>query len=158
MRKLVPLAIIAILLTAVPAFAQTDEPTADPTAEVTAEPTLPAPEAPSEPLEPVAGVEVNTVWPIAAFASLLIIGAIAAIKERNATRLLERYIEALERKDVKDLGEQRYIQGSISFQDLIVLSKAGFTFAGNLNLPLVDGAVDATRDYLDAITDGKENA
>lgn len=119
--------------------------------EVTAEPPV------LIPLEPVAGVDAVTVWPLIALIALVLVGGFEAIRQRQVGVLLTRYDEALKRKDVQDAAERAYLRSSASIQDIIQLLKSGVTVVGNLDLPVVDTAIDATTGFLNDVTDGQPN-
>lgn len=108
-------------------------------------------------LEPVAGVTASSAWPYVAVLALLVIGVMEAVHYRSTEKLLNRYDEALRRKDVRDEGERKFMESSLTVQDWIK-AVAGITGAvGGLNIPVLDKIVDPAADFLDAISDGKPN-
>lgn len=108
-------------------------------------------------LEPVAGVRAVDAWPLVAILALIVIGVIEAVRSRDFNQLFRRYDEALKRKDARDYGEEKFKQSSLQVQDFILLAEGLFRVLGNANIPGIDRAIDATHDYLGAISDGKPN-
>lgn len=88
---------------------------------------------------------------------LVVNGFIQMLREKNYERLLDGYKQALARKDLQDEAERQYMRSSIPIKDAIQLMRSGLTVAGNLNFPIADGAIDASKDFLDRVTDGKPN-
>lgn len=138
-----------------PVMAQ-DPATAEPTAELTVTPGPPD-VSPIEDPNVVGGLSSTVVFAI--FASLFVIvqGVIQFLHTRNYAELLKGYKSALERKDVRDEVEQRYMQSSASIQDLVTLLHAAVNAAKNMNIPVLDDFLEEGGEFLDDVTDGRPN-
>lgn len=72
-------------------------------------------------------------------------------------RLFSGFREALQRREIIDEAEKQYLRSSLSVQDFIKLIESGIVFGSTLDIPKVDEYLEEAKEFIDKVTDGKEN-
>lgn len=86
----------------------------------------------------------------------VILLAYTGIKEYAETRKTESLVntvnKGLDNKQIQDEARERYMQASMDNKEFIKLLGAVFSFAGSLNLPVVDPAADKAAQFFTDLT------
>lgn len=98
------------------------------------------------------GTELTVIGAIAVFVFTAIRGI---IRDRSVGNLIGHYQALLERDDLRNEVERRYLSTSLRIQDISQLFKTFVHVLAEANIPLVDGFLDVTDDFLDDVTDGE---
>lgn len=101
---------------------------------------------------------IVTIGVIAFVLITLLVGAIAALMDRNSKRFTDAITKIVGDKNVKDEAERRYLESSLTTQDFVHMLHSVVTVLGAINLPLVDSTIDDVGEFLEEVTDGVVNA
>lgn len=134
--------------TAVPEVAVTEAVEILPTEEV---PVVIINNPPSNP-QPVSDPSDRLVYVIGFLLFLLYSGVKDYFTTRQTSSLVNTVNKGFDNKLVLDEARERYMQSSMENKEFINLLRAVFGFAGSLNIPVVDPALDKASDWLGSVT------
>lgn len=156
------LIVFLLALLVAPVMAQNDNP---PNVEVTLEATTAPMEVTVEPGTSVVYIEVpdevrgipqGIIQAVSTIIIVIVVAVAMAFQTRSNKPLIEGYKEIARDRVVLEQGHQKYLQSSLTVQQLIQLLHSGFVFVGARDIPGIDEIVDVTEDALEDIIKGTD--